>query len=141
MGTSLTGKMVAACLERVAGVRGYPESIRVDNGTEFYSKAMDRWAYLHRVSLEFIRPGKPVENSYVESFNGRLRDECLNVHLFFGMEDARRKLEAWREDYNTVRPHGSLGNMSPVEYLLFCQKGSATQEENQGRTRLLPARN
>ncbi len=86
---SLTGRRVAACLERVARNRGYPESIRVDNGTEFYSKAMDRWAYLHGVSMEFIRPGKPIENSYVESFNGRLRDECLNVHLFFGVDDAR----------------------------------------------------
>lgn len=139
--TSLTGRRVAACLERVARSRGYPESIRVDNGTEFYSKAMDHWAYLHKVSLEFIRPGKPVENSYVESFNGRLRDECLNVHLFFGIEDARRKLEAWREDYNTVRPHGSLNNLPPFEYRLSCQEDGSIQEGNPEETRLLVARN
>jgi putative transposase len=113
----------------------------VDNGTEFYSKAMDRWAYLNGVSLEFIRPGKPIENSYIESFNGRLRDECLNVHLFFGVDDARRKLEAWREDYNTVRPHGSLNNLSPFEYLLSCQKDGYVREEDQEETRLLAAIN
>lgn len=79
----IRGLDVAACLERIAGRRGYPKSIRVDNGTEFYSKAMDQWAYLRRVHLEFIRPGKPVENAYIESFNSRLRDECLNLHLFF----------------------------------------------------------
>ncbi len=77
---------------------------------------MDRWAYWHGVKLEFIRPGKPVENGYVESFHGRFRDECLNVHLFFSIEDAREKIGAWRQDYNTVRPHGSLNDMTPQEY-------------------------
>lgn len=114
-GKSMNGERVAACLERVAGRRGYPRSIRVDNGSEFYSKAMDRWAYLRGVQLEFIRPGRPVENAYAESFNSRLRDECLNVHLFFDVEDAQRKLDEWRDDYNYVRPHGSLGNRTPVE--------------------------
>jgi len=109
------GQDVAACLESIAGRRGYPKSIRVDNGTEFYSKAMDQWAYLRGVQLEFIRPGKPVENAYIESFNSRLRDECLNVHLFFGIEDAQMKLDTWKEDYNYVRPHGSLGNQTPEE--------------------------
>jgi len=113
---SLTGQRVAQELDRVARSRGYPASIRVDNGSEFYSKAMDRWAYLHGVKLEFIRPGKPVENGYVESFHGRLRDECLNVHLFFSIEDAREKIEAWKQDYNMVRPHGSLNDMTPREY-------------------------
>src|SRR2546426_9639697 len=78
---------------------------------------MDQWAYRCGVHLAFIRPGKPVENGYIESFNGRLRDECLNVHLFFGLEDARQKLEVWRVDYNTVRPHRSLGQMSPTEFV------------------------
>lgn len=113
---SLTGRRVALELDRVARSRGYPASIRVDNGSEFYSKAMDRWAYWHGVKLEFIRPGKPVENGYVESFHGRLRDECLNVHLFFSIEDAREKIRAWQQDYNTVRPHGSLNDMTPREY-------------------------
>ncbi len=108
---------MASCLDRVAQVRGYPGSIRVDNGTEFYSKAMDQWAYRHGLKLEFIRPGKPTENSYVESFHGRLRDECLNVQLFYSIEDARKKLDVWREDYNRVRPHGSLGKRPPEEFL------------------------
>ena len=114
---SLNGERVAACLDQVAAERGYPQSIRVDNGTEFYSQAMDRWAYRHGVGLEFIRPGKPTENGFIESFHGKLRDECLNVHLFFGLEDARQKLEDWRRDYNTVRPHRSLGQMSPTEFI------------------------
>jgi putative transposase len=109
------GQDVAKCQERIAGRRGYPQSIRVDNGTEFYSKAMDQWAYLRGVHLEFIRPGKPVENAFVESFNSRLRDECLNVHLFFGIEDAQMKFDHWREDYNCVRSHGSLKNQTPEE--------------------------
>lgn len=121
--------------------QGYPESIRVDNGSEFYSRAMDSWAYVHTVLLAFIRPGKPVENGFIESFNGRLRDECLNTHLFFGLRDARRKLNRWRHDYNTARPHQSLDNMTPVEYLNLWQliedtadplsEGSTSQENEQ----------
>lgn len=83
-------------LERLRERRGTLAAIQVNNGSEFYSRAMDAWAYRHGVQLEFIRPGRPVENSYIESFNGRLRDECLNVHLFFSVEDARQKLERWR---------------------------------------------
>ncbi len=85
-------------------------------GSEFYSRAMDGWSYIHKVALEFIRPGKPVENGYIESFNGKLRDECLNVELFFSLKDARNKLESWRFDYNVRRPHKSLGQMTPVDY-------------------------
>lgn len=114
---SLSGEKVASCLDRTARICGYPRSIRVDNGTEFYSKAMDQWAYRHGVQLEFIRPGKPMENGYIESFHGRLRDECLNVQLFYTIGDARKKLDAWREDYNQVRPHGSLGKQAPEEFL------------------------
>lgn len=111
---SLSGKKVAAALDRLGQERGLPKAITVDNGSEFYSRAMDAWAYRHGVQLEFIRPGRPVENSYIESFNGRLRDECLNVHLFFSVEDAREKLERWRQDYNHCRPHSSLGDLAPV---------------------------
>jgi len=111
---SLSGKKVAAALDRLGPKRGLPKAITVDNGSEFYSRAMDAWAYRHGVQLEFIRPGRPVENSYIESFNGRLRDECLNVHLFFSLEDAREKLERWRQDYNHCRPHSSLGDLAPV---------------------------
>ena len=89
-------------------------SITVDNGTEFGSKAMDGWAYQFGVQLDFIRPGKPVENSYIESFNGRLRDECLNVEVFFALADVRDKLERWRQDYNQVRPHSALRDNAPA---------------------------
>jgi putative transposase len=113
---SLSGKKVAAALEHVASARGYPGKITVDNGTEFYSKAMDAWAYQRQVKLDFIRPGRPMENGYIESFNGRLRDECLNAELFSDLLDARTKLAAWRQDYNEHRPHGSIGNLTPVEF-------------------------
>jgi putative transposase len=83
-------------------------------GTEFGSRAMDGWAYQFGVQLDFIRPGKPVENSYIESFNGRLRDECLNVEVFFALADVRDKLERWRQDYNQVRPHSALRDNAPA---------------------------
>ncbi len=113
---SLTGRRVADLLDQLATERGYPKAITVDNGTEFYSKAMDSWAYRRGVQLQFIRPGRPVENAFIESFNGRLRDELLNGELFMGLLDARQKLEAWRRDYNQNRPHGSLGDLTPAEF-------------------------
>ena len=94
--SSLTGQKVASALSQVIAARGAPVSITFDNGPEFASKAMDVWAYQYRVQLDFIRPGKPVENSYIESFNGRLRDECLNVEVFFTLADVRDKLERWK---------------------------------------------
>lgn len=113
---SLTGRRVASTLERLAQTRGIPQVITVDHGSEFISKALDVWCYEHGVKLDFIRPGKPVENAFIESFNGRLRDECLNVNEFLSLNDARVKLEAWRRDYNECRPHGSLGQLTPSEY-------------------------
>ena len=113
---SLTAAKVVHALDAVAVKRGYPESITVDNGSEFCSRVMDAWAYRHGVKLDFIRPGKPVENGYIESFNGRLRDECLNVELFWSVEDARAKLEKWRVDYNVHRPHSSLANLPPAAF-------------------------
>lgn len=113
---TLTGTKVVAALDRVAKRSGYPKRIRVDNGSEFASKALDAWAYEHDVKLDFIRPGKPVENAVIESFNGRFRDECLNAHVFLSLHDARRKIEAWRVDYNEQRPHGSLGQLTPAEF-------------------------
>ena len=113
---SLTAAKVVDALDTVAAKRGYPESITVDNGSEFCSRVMDAWAYRHGVKLDFIRPGKPVENGYIESFNGRLRDECLNVELFWSVEDARAKLEKWRVDYNVHRPHSSLANLPPAAF-------------------------
>ena len=113
---SLTASNVVQALDKVAAERGYPESITVDNGSEFCSRIMDAWAYEHGVKLDFIRPGKPVENGFIESFNGRLRDECLNVELFWSVEDARDKLEKWRMDYNHHRPHSSLANLPPAAF-------------------------
>jgi putative transposase len=108
--TALSGEKVAATLDKVVIGRGVPLSITVDNGTEFASKAMDLWAYTNNVHLDFIRPGRPTENGYIESFNGRLRDECLNVEVFFTLTDARRKLALWRHDYNHHRPHSALAD-------------------------------
>lgn len=116
VGYRMTGELVAECLEAVAKLRGHPKSITVDNGTEFCSRVMDNWAYYNGVKLDFIRPGKPVENGYIESFNGRLRDECLNVHLFWSLEDAQNKIEEWRMDYNTQRPHSALANLAPAVF-------------------------
>src|SRR5437870_4276870 len=97
---SLTGKKVADTLQCLADRRGLSQSITVDNGSEFISRALDFWAYRNNVKLDFIRPGKPVENAFIESFNGRLRNECLNANLFMSFADAKAKLEAWRLDYN-----------------------------------------
>lgn len=116
-GVSLTGRQVVDCLERLALFRGMPEAITVDNGAEFCSKALDAWAYQRGVKLDFIRPGRPVENGFIESFNGKLRDECLNTEIFFTLEDARQKLERWRKDYNEQRPHSALGGLPPMEHL------------------------
>jgi len=91
------------------------------------SRALEDWAYTRGVQLDFIRPGRPVENAYIESFNGRLRDECLNVHQFTSIEDAQAKIEAWRVDYNQRRPHSSLGHLTPNEYARQRQKSGAAE--------------
>lgn len=114
--TSLTGARVVSVLERLADSRGLPHSITVDHGPEFEGKVLDAWAYAKGVRLSFIRPGKPVENAYIESFNGKFRDECLNEHWFVTMRHAREVIEAWRIEYNTERPHSSLGDLTPEEY-------------------------
>ena len=117
VGQSLTGHRVVAVLERLVTSCGLPEAIFVDNGTEFTSKAVDRWAYENGVKLDFSRPGKPTDNAYIESFNGRLREECLNQHWFTSLEDAKQIIERWRQAYNESRPHSSLGYLSPAEFL------------------------
>jgi putative transposase len=114
--TALSGEKVALALDAVVASRGSPQSITVDNGTEFASRAMDLWAYRNEVHLDFIRPGRPVENGYIESFNGRLRDECLNVEVFFTLADARCKLALWHHDYNHHRPHSALADRTPAEF-------------------------
>jgi putative transposase len=116
VGQSLTGLRVVRVLERLALTHGLPEVITMDNGPEFTSKALDAWAYAKGVRLRFIQPGKPVQNAFIESFNGRFRDECLNEHIFLGLDDARRKIETWRKDYNANRPHSALGHMTPEEF-------------------------
>jgi len=114
-GAPLTGHKVAAALSQVVAERVAPGSITADNGSEFVSRAMEAWAYQYGVQLDFIRPGRPVENSYIE-FNGRLRDECLNVEVFFTLTDVREKLERWRKDNNQVRPHSALNDHSPQSF-------------------------
>lgn len=114
----IKGEQVVAAMTRLSAVRGAPRTIRVDNGPEFISEALDRWAYENGVTLDFSRPGKPTDNAFVESFNGRLRDECLNAHWFLSLADARAKIEAWRRDYNGSRPHTSLGWLTPSNMLL-----------------------
>ena len=113
---SLTGQRVARVLDRIALVRGLPQVITVDNGPEFISKALDLWAVENKVRLRFIAPGKPVQNAFIESFNGRLRDECLNEHIFVNLHNAQQVIESWRQDYNTNRPHSSLNDMTPEEF-------------------------
>jgi putative transposase len=114
--TSLPGLRVVRVLERVAETRPLPAVIVCDNGPEFTGRALDAWAYARGVQLHFIRPGKPIENAFVESFNGRLRDECLNENWFADLQEARTKIGVWRIDYNEVRPHSALGNRTPTEY-------------------------
>ena len=116
VGIGFTGERVAELLEKAANGRN-PHVITADNGTEFTSKALDAWAFEGGVKLDFTTPGRPTENGFVESFQGRLRDECLNVEVFESLDDARRKIAAWRADYNARRPHSALGNLSPREYL------------------------
>jgi putative transposase len=116
-GVSLSGKRVVECLDQLASARGLPKTITIDNGSEFCSRVLDTWAYQRGIKLDFIRPGKPVENGYIESFNGKLRDECLNTELFFSVEDARQKLDHWRKDYNEQRPHSALGGMPPAVFI------------------------
>ena len=103
-------------LDRLVVDRGLPELITVDNGPEFAERVLDAWAYTHGVQLHFIDPGKPVQNAYIESFNGRLRDECLNEHWFMSLPFARTIVESWRDDYNALRPHSALGNQTPQEF-------------------------
>jgi putative transposase len=115
--SSIPAIRVVEVLERLAETRELPEVITVDNGPEFASKTLDEWAYRRSIKLNFIRPGRPVENAYAESFIGRLRDECLNENWFSSIREAGDIIETWRRDYNDVRPHSSLDNLSPMEFI------------------------
>lgn len=122
---SISGERVGRVLDRAAARYGWPEVIVMDNGPEFTSKALDQWAYERGIHLYFIQPGKPVQNAFVESFNGKMREECLNQSWFTSLEHARQVIEAWRQDYNSVRPHRSLGGLTPEEYERRLTSGSA----------------
>ena len=116
VGQRLKGEDVVATLDRIITHRGKPKYLFVDNGSEFSGRMLDLWAYHHKVRIDFSRPGKPTDNCYVETFNGSLRDECLNVHWFASLGQARQIIEAWRQDYNESRPHMALADVAPQEY-------------------------
>ena len=120
--TGLSGQRVTRVLERVIGERGKPKAIRCDNGPEFTSRRFIGWCEEQGIALLHIQPGRPMQNGYVESFNGRLRDECLNANWFHNLDDAKRKIERWREEYNAERPHSSLGYRTPQEYARICSE-------------------
>jgi len=122
---SLTGERVKRVLERLGSGRRLPAVIQSDNGPEFTGRALDQWAYERGVKLQFIEPGKPIQNAFIESFNSRLREECLNEHVFVSLDDARRKIERWRIEYNRERPHSSLGHLTPEEFAATNQGSSA----------------
>ena len=124
----MSGEIVSQILDRMLGDTLGPHSITVDHGTEFQSRALEDWAYRRGVQLDFIRSGKPVENAFIESFNGRLRDECLNVHQFASLAEARAIIEAWRVDDNTRRPHSSLGHLTPSEFVRQRQEEQDTEK-------------
>lgn len=124
----ITGERVSMFLTRLCYHRGVPQSIRLDNGPEFVSKALDKWAYERKVELDFSRPGKPTDNAFIESFNGSFRDECLNANWFLSLEDARRKIEAWRKDYNEYRPHTALGDKTPKDFVQATEQDRLASE-------------
>jgi putative transposase len=125
---SLRGRHVVAVLNRLKATRGVPKIISVDNGPEFTGRVLEQWAYQNGVELDFSRPGTPTDNPFIESFNGKLRMECLNGQWFTDLEDARRHIETWRTEYNTYRPHSSLGGMTPAAYEAeFYHRGTASQ--------------
>lgn len=114
---SLPGPRVVSVLDRLKVTHGLPRSITVDHGPEFESKALDQWAYENQVELHFIRPGKPIDNAFIESFNGRFREECLDENWFLTLKEAQERIEAWRKEYNNERPHSSLGGKTPNQFV------------------------
>lgn len=109
-------KVWAATVHAALAHRLQARNASLDNGPEFISKALDVWAYFNGVKLDYSRPGKPTDNSYIESFNGSLRDECLNTHWFLSLEDAKKEIETWRNDYNELRPHSALTYLTPASF-------------------------
>lgn len=113
---SIKSEKIVSIFNKLKVTRGLPRMIVCDNGPEFISQNLDIWAYQNKVELKFIQPGKPVQNAYIESFNGKFRDECLNQHWFLNLEEARFEIEKWRKDYNENRPHSSLRMRTPNEF-------------------------
>jgi putative transposase len=113
--TSIPAYKLTMILDRIAYERGYPKNIRCDNGPEFRSIIFDKWAIENNINISFINPGKPMENGFIESFNGKFRDECLSMNYFLSLEGMREILEKWRIEYNTLRPHRALGGFTPAE--------------------------
>ena len=133
--SGFSGRDVVAALDRILARTGTPVSITVDHGTEFTSKALEEWAYQRGVKLDFTHPGKPTDNGHIEFFNGRLRDECLNVSQSTPLDDAREQIARWRVDYNAHRPHSSLGNLTPGEYATRRQSNRTSEAaKSQSRT-------
>ena len=128
--TSLPGDRVVRVLEQLAVTRGLPRAIVCDNGPEFRGEALDQWADRRGVALQFIQPGKPVQNAFAESFNGRLRDECLNESWFVSLADARATIEAWRIDYNVARPHSGLADRTPAEFAKELLRATSSPTES-----------
>lgn len=137
--TSISGLRVTRVLDELKETRGLPEVIVTDNGPEFTCGAMHRWARQHGVRLHFIDPGKPTQNAFVESFNGKFRDTCLNAHWFVDLADARRTIEAWRVEYNEVRPHSSLGRRPPAVYARMLEEKITAVETEEVAARFPPS--
>ena len=135
--SSYRGADVVATLEQATCELGYPKTIRLDNGPEFISRELDLWAFMHDVTLDFSRPGKPTDNAFIESLNGKFRAECVNTNWFMSLDEARRKCEAWRRDYNTARPHSSLGYRTPAAYAVTLAATGA-RLRNPGQLRRSP---
>ena len=127
--TSLPGRRVVWVLDRLLDERERPVQVVLDNGPELISRALEEWAHQHAVTLHFIDPGKPIQNAHCESFHSRLRDECLNEHWFLGLGDARRIVEAWRQDYNAERPHSALGYRTPEEWRQASEQTAIMRQE------------
>ncbi|TCP06446.1 integrase-like protein [Crenobacter luteus] len=126
----ISGHYVVRMLEQAARFRGYPAAIRTDQGPEFTGNALDQWASRKGIQLKLTQPGKPTQNAYIESFNGRLRDECLNEHWFMSLSHVRAELAVWRKDYNEARPHSSLAYQTPAAFAAgFRMREQAEQEQ------------
>ena len=126
---SITGKAVTECIDQASIRCGYPKRTRVDNGPEFTSRLFHQWALSRGILIEHIRPGKPQDNAFIESFNGKFRDECLNEHWFLTLQDAQQKIETWRKQYNRQRPHSSLRGLTPYAFFKEQQTKNLTREE------------